>query len=433
MKKFPLIYWLPVPLYYAFITYLSGTTPVFPSFYSETTNLDKVFHFVEYMFLGLVLARDLFWQQIYRKSERKKMATFLFIIVTLIFADELHQYFTPNRMMDIFDGIADFIGASFGAFLFTRFVRGKSYSTATVDDLMTLRGKDERRFAVLLVPTIFFMVLTINVLQIKAPVEARYPLLASFFDFSEWAFLGYICHRAFYFNAMTLRVKVGPWLGLIVLGVGLIFSYRYLVTGLEVSKIENAFLIEIGVYYVCGILISFLRRLFGSLKELLIEDPSYKRETLQRLYYFYIPILVGFLIVVFSTLSPRQMAERWMIHSPGEIGIYFVLFFILAIMSFRAVSWECWWHERSRRKVIWLFSSMALISLVVFSEFLKSVLGGRVTSPALPVLNVFAMIVAFAVYALGMKLARTSLTQTSKRASYQKLSGASHGGNHDRC
>jgi VanZ family protein len=249
------------------VTLKESEKTVFPTLYSETSNLDKLFHFVEYMFLGIVLARDLLWQRIYRKSERKKIVTFVFVIVILIFADEFHQYFRPGRMMDIFDGIADFMGASFGAFVFARFIRGKSYSTATSDDLMALRDKDRRRFAILLVPTIFFMVLTVNVLQIKTPIEGRYPLLASFFDFVEWAFLGYICHRAFYFNATVLWIKTLSYFGLIVLGAGLIFSYRYLVTGFEVGKIDNSFLVEIGIYYVFGILISFFRRFKIPLRE----------------------------------------------------------------------------------------------------------------------------------------------------------------------
>lgn len=262
MKKLPLIYWLPVPLYYAFITYLSGTTPVVPSFYSKTANLDKVFHFIEYMFLGLVLARELFWQQIYRKSERKKTVLFVIIIIILIFADELHQYFRPNRMMDVFDGMADFMGASFGAFLFNHFIRGRSHFIDTSGDFGALRRRDERRFSIFLIPTIFFMVLAINVLQIKAPIEARYPFLASFFDFMEWAFLGYICHRAFYFNATTFWRRALAWFGLVILGAGLIFLYRYFVTGLDVSQISYGFLVEIGIYYVFGVLISFFKRFF---------------------------------------------------------------------------------------------------------------------------------------------------------------------------
>ena len=175
-------------------------------------------------------------------------------------------------MMDIFDGIADFMGAAFGLFIFVRFIRGKSYSTATSDDLIALRDKDRRRFGILLVPTIFFMVLTVNVLQLKTPIEARYPLLAFIFDFTEWAFLGYICHRAFYFNAVALRTKALSWFGLIVLGVGLIFSYRYLVTGLDVGKIGYGFLVELGIYYVFGISISFFRRRKTRLQEFRIPN-----------------------------------------------------------------------------------------------------------------------------------------------------------------
>lgn len=433
MKKFPLIYWLPVPLYYAFITYLSGTTPVFPRLYTETVNLDKVFHFIEYMFLGLVLARDLFWQRIFLKSERKDTAAFVIIVGVLIFADEFHQYFTPNRVMDFFDGIADFIGASFGAFLFARIIRGKTYNVADSDGLQALRDKDRRRFALLLVPTIFFMVLTANVLQIKVPIEARFPLLASVFDFTEWAFLGYVCHRAFHFNAATLKMSVPSWLGLAVLGAGLVFSYRYLVTGLNVSEMGYGFLVEIAFYYLCGIAISFFKRLFGELKTKLIADPSYKRETLQRLYYFYVPALTGLLIVVFSLLSSRQIAARWTSHKTAELGIYFALFFIFSLMSFRAVAWECWWQEQTRRKVIWTVAVAGLILLIVLAEFAKVTIGGRATSLVSPALNASAVLMALTAYVGGMKFVKANLIVTSKRASYQKMPETLGGGDHERC
>ncbi len=78
---------------------------------------DKLLHMAEYCILGFLFARAL------RHSGLNigfaKMVI-LAIIITAFYgaSDEFHQYFTPGRTADVFDFLADFVGANMGIFIF---------------------------------------------------------------------------------------------------------------------------------------------------------------------------------------------------------------------------------------------------------------------------------------------------------------------------
>ena len=117
MKIF-LKYWLPVILYAAAIFLFSSISKP-PEALSFFPYADKVLHFIEYAVFGFLMIRALY------SSSPGKKTLFLrigaVIIVALYgFTDELHQYFVPERNMELLDIITDGLGAFAGQLFFRR-------------------------------------------------------------------------------------------------------------------------------------------------------------------------------------------------------------------------------------------------------------------------------------------------------------------------
>ena len=83
----------------------------------EIWNIDKVIHIVEYGILGVLWFRaiSLTWE----KSQKVVIIAFTITFFYGI-SDEFHQYFVPGRNADVFDAIADAIGAWLGIWLYKR-------------------------------------------------------------------------------------------------------------------------------------------------------------------------------------------------------------------------------------------------------------------------------------------------------------------------
>ena len=79
-------------------------------------NIDKLFHFVEYLILGVLLARA------FANSSDKanfKLILLLSILITSVYGvlDEFHQRFVSGRSPEVFDIFSDIIGSFSGALL----------------------------------------------------------------------------------------------------------------------------------------------------------------------------------------------------------------------------------------------------------------------------------------------------------------------------
>ena len=74
---------------------------------------DKLVHFFEYFGMGILLVNAIKIKPI---SKMKWRYIMIFIILFPII-DESLQFFTPRRIPDVFDAIADMIGGSIGAYL----------------------------------------------------------------------------------------------------------------------------------------------------------------------------------------------------------------------------------------------------------------------------------------------------------------------------
>ncbi len=116
-RVFPLAfikYWLPVCLYILLIIFVSSL-PHPPVPRTDWINIDKLYHFIEYSILGILVLRA------FINSGRGILANYAVlwaIFVTMVFAatDEIHQAFVPNRSASIADWIFDILGATIGAF-----------------------------------------------------------------------------------------------------------------------------------------------------------------------------------------------------------------------------------------------------------------------------------------------------------------------------
>ena len=101
-------------LFYISTVLYFSTQPVSNvSFFSQLWKYDKIVHFVEYLGMGFLLINALKIQPL-RQSHWRFAILFLLLFPIV---DELLQHFTPTRIPDILDGIADIFGGLTGAYL----------------------------------------------------------------------------------------------------------------------------------------------------------------------------------------------------------------------------------------------------------------------------------------------------------------------------
>lgn len=90
---------------------------------------DKIVHLVIYLLLMIS-----FFIAIFNSSEKnilKKSPIIYSFIITILFGatDELHQYFIPNRSCDIWDFVANSVGALIAGYIIYIYFRKKQNNT----------------------------------------------------------------------------------------------------------------------------------------------------------------------------------------------------------------------------------------------------------------------------------------------------------------
>ena len=100
-------------LYLGIIVCLSATPSSEMGYFSFIWRYDKYIHFFEYLVLGFLLVNALMINPM-RKSDW--IVVIVFIIIFPII-DETVQRFTPGRIPDVMDGIADILGGLMGIYL----------------------------------------------------------------------------------------------------------------------------------------------------------------------------------------------------------------------------------------------------------------------------------------------------------------------------
>ena len=99
--------------YVSMVLYFSAQPGSNLSWFSQLWRYDKIVHFMEYLGMGFLLINALKIQPL------KKLHWNFAILFLLLFpiVDETLQYFTPNRIPDIYDAIVDVFGGLFGAYI----------------------------------------------------------------------------------------------------------------------------------------------------------------------------------------------------------------------------------------------------------------------------------------------------------------------------
>ena len=113
-------YWLPAILYIGAIFFVSAQPRLNPP--QPFPNVDKVYHTLEYMLLGFLLAR-VFWVQLPGRRPLVVALVALSVGVLIGTADELFQSTVPGRISSGVDLFADTIGLVIAQLLFLALAR----------------------------------------------------------------------------------------------------------------------------------------------------------------------------------------------------------------------------------------------------------------------------------------------------------------------
>tara|TARA_Y100000588_G_C14235278_1_gene916987 strand:- start:42 stop:401 length:360 start_codon:yes stop_codon:yes gene_type:complete len=100
-------------LYILLIIYISSRTANELNSFYFLWKYDKVIHFMEYLGAGFLMINMLMIQPL--KKAHWRFAILFLLLFPII--DEMLQYYTPNRIPDIYDAIVDMAGGLFGAYV----------------------------------------------------------------------------------------------------------------------------------------------------------------------------------------------------------------------------------------------------------------------------------------------------------------------------
>ena len=99
--------------YVSMVLYFSAQSVSNLNWFSQLWRYDKIVHFIEYFGVGFLLINALKIQPL--KKLHWKFAILFLLLFPIV--DEVLQHFTPTRIPDIVDGIADICGGLTGAYL----------------------------------------------------------------------------------------------------------------------------------------------------------------------------------------------------------------------------------------------------------------------------------------------------------------------------
>ena len=119
MPKHLLTRWLPLIAYCIFI-YVQSSHPS-PEDLPSFRFMDKMLHVAAYAVLAILFYRAYLTLPI---RHNLRILALLSILSASLYgiSDEIHQYYVPFREADVFDGIADIIGAIIGVLVYQTWV-----------------------------------------------------------------------------------------------------------------------------------------------------------------------------------------------------------------------------------------------------------------------------------------------------------------------
>ncbi len=118
MRKYG--YFLPAAIYYSLIFLISSKDFNVPI---DIRLIDKSAHFVEFAILSFLLSLGFFHAS--ALSIRMKIILSFLVALGLGALDEFHQYFVPGREVEIFDVLADALGAACGVLVYRCLFTGR--------------------------------------------------------------------------------------------------------------------------------------------------------------------------------------------------------------------------------------------------------------------------------------------------------------------
>ena len=104
--------WLFI-FYISIVIYFSVQSSDELNWFSQLWKYDKIVHFLEYLGVGFLLINALKIKPL-PKKQWVYAVCFLCLFPIL---DELLQYYTPRRIPDIYDAVADILGGLIGAYI----------------------------------------------------------------------------------------------------------------------------------------------------------------------------------------------------------------------------------------------------------------------------------------------------------------------------
>lgn len=88
----------------------------------DVLQYDKLLHFIAYFIYGLSTFTMLL---VVRKTDKKLIIIGFVVSILFAISDEIHQFFVPDRMMDIYDLVADLLGILFSVLFFNLILKNK--------------------------------------------------------------------------------------------------------------------------------------------------------------------------------------------------------------------------------------------------------------------------------------------------------------------
>lgn len=117
-------------LLYAILIFVQSSIPGDSLPDMVLTISDKVIHFGMYFVFFVLVFISIYH---FKNIHSNKFVFFYSFMITILFGafDEIHQYFVPNRSCDIFDFIADAIGALAGILIILIYLQIRKNKLAT--------------------------------------------------------------------------------------------------------------------------------------------------------------------------------------------------------------------------------------------------------------------------------------------------------------
>ncbi len=111
LEQNPGIMWSITLMYAGMIFYLSSIPITQPPILDKISFISTIEHIIEFAIFGTLLLIS------FRSIKQDSILAVVVLVCFYGFSDEIHQLFTPGRVFDVWDILADCVGGVCGAFM----------------------------------------------------------------------------------------------------------------------------------------------------------------------------------------------------------------------------------------------------------------------------------------------------------------------------